>query len=167
MGISINFPESEWKCDFPATEMQTKTLLNLREAELRVHIRDLYTGLVFLFPGYSEEGLVHTRISFHVSQFKQFLGSYADGLTELSLKWQCMSLTPCHPHWLGSVPGHPRTPGQICNPLNSEVGLVAFSSTLILQLWQAEISIIPLGAVKSRLALSKTKHISSTPLKEN
>lgn len=33
------------------------------------------------------------------------------------------------------------------HPLSSEVGLVAFS-TLILQLWQAEISIIPLGAIK-------------------
>jgi len=58
--------------------MQSKTLPNLREAEPRV--------LDFLFPGYSKEGLMQVHISFQVSQFKNFLGSYAEGLTELSPK---------------------------------------------------------------------------------
>lgn len=127
---------------------QTWKKLNTRSWPFHGPVRDLHTGLVFLFPGHSEEELIPTCTSFQVFQFKNFLGSYADGLTELSPKWQCLSLTPCHPHQLRSIPAQPRTPGQPSTPLSSEVGLVAFSSTLILQLWQAEISVIPLDAIK-------------------
>lgn len=135
---NVTFPQL--KCKLRLCQIWEK--LNSGSWTFHSPIRDLHRGLVFLFPGYSEQGLIHTCITSQVPQFNNFLGSYADGLTELSPKWQCLSLTPCHPHQLGSIPGQPST------LLSSEVGLVTFSSTLILQLWQAEISMIPLGSIK-------------------
>lgn len=129
----------------------TKTLPNLTEDELRIvhsHVMEVSLRLVSLFLGHSEDGLIHTYITFQMFQHKNFLGIYTDDLNESSPKLQCLYLTSCHPHQVGSIPGQPRTSEPPSIPLGSEVEMQAFSSALVLHLWQDGISMIPLGTIK-------------------
>lgn len=128
-----------------------KTLPEMREVEARIfhsHVMDISLGLVSLFLEHSEDGLMHTYITFQVSKCKNFLGIYPDDVNELSPKLLCLYLTFCHPHQVRSIPGQPRTPELSSTPLSPGVGMQTFSSAPVLHLWQDGISTIPLGTIK-------------------
>lgn len=82
----------------------TKILPDLREVEPRIfhsHVMEVSLELVSLFLEHSEDGLIHTYITFQVSKCKNFLDIYTYDLNELSPKLQHLYLTFFHPTRLG------------------------------------------------------------------